>query len=154
MQAYKLCIYIIELDIANAYHPEGSCLAEGRLQCQGSSAKLDLSSALHDVYMFLMFLFSFQFHHCLAQECYRIEPKSHPVLKSRTSGSLCLRKQFGDISGIAQSFDALALACLSLFSRYTASTPMSWFMEIQDVIRKHASEHIKEPFVKVHCETV
>eukprot|EP00435_Cladocopium_sp_Y103_P024792 s2353_g6.t1 len=32
---------------------------------------------------------------------------------------------------------------------YTASTPMSWFMEIQDVIRKHASEHIKEPFVKV-----
>jgi len=32
---------------------------------------------------------------------------------------------------------------------YTASTPMSWFIEIQDVIRKHASEHIKEPFVKV-----
>lgn len=32
---------------------------------------------------------------------------------------------------------------------YTASTPMSWFIEIQDVIRKHVAEHIKEPFVKV-----
>ena len=25
---------------------------------------------------------------------------------------------------------------------------MSWFMDIQEVIRKHVSEHIKEPFVK------
>ncbi|CAE7203125.1 unnamed protein product [Symbiodinium natans] len=32
---------------------------------------------------------------------------------------------------------------------YTSSTPMSWFMDIQEVIRKHVSEHIKEPFVKV-----
>lgn len=30
---------------------------------------------------------------------------------------------------------------------------MSWFIEIQDVIRKHASEHIKEPFVKVSWDT-
>ena len=26
---------------------------------------------------------------------------------------------------------------------------MSWFMDIQEVIRKHVGEHIKEPFVKV-----
>ncbi|CAE7290590.1 unnamed protein product [Symbiodinium pilosum] len=32
---------------------------------------------------------------------------------------------------------------------YTSSTPMSWFMDIQEVIRKHVGEHIKEPFVKV-----
>ncbi|CAE7839667.1 unnamed protein product [Symbiodinium microadriaticum] len=31
---------------------------------------------------------------------------------------------------------------------YTSSTPMSWFMDIQEVIRKHVGEHIKEPFVK------
>eukprot|EP00931_Biecheleriopsis_adriatica_P101735 TRINITY_DN76816_c0_g1_i1.p1 TRINITY_DN76816_c0_g1~~TRINITY_DN76816_c0_g1_i1.p1 ORF type:complete len:570 (-),score=204.03 TRINITY_DN76816_c0_g1_i1:25-1674(-) len=32
---------------------------------------------------------------------------------------------------------------------YKSSTPMSWFGEVQDAIRKHAAEHIKEPFVKV-----
>ena len=35
-----------------------------------------------------------------------------------------------------------------MLGRYTSSTPMSWFMDIQEVIRKHVGEHIKEPFVK------
>lgn len=31
---------------------------------------------------------------------------------------------------------------------YEPSTAMTWFMEIQEVIRKHVAEHIKDPFVK------
>mmetsp|Transcript_19704 Transcript_19704/g.34968 ORF Transcript_19704/g.34968 Transcript_19704/m.34968 type:complete len:549 (+) Transcript_19704:89-1735(+) len=32
---------------------------------------------------------------------------------------------------------------------YNPTTPMSWFFQVQDAIRDHAAEHIKEPFVKV-----
>ena len=31
---------------------------------------------------------------------------------------------------------------------YDGQKPMTWFIEMQEVIRKHVAEHIKDPFVK------
>ena len=53
-----------------------------------------------------------------------------------------------------QMYSVLCCDPSDLCARYTASTPMSWFIEIQDVIRKHVSEHIKEPFVKAHSKRI
>lgn len=36
---------------------------------------------------------------------------------------------------------------------YDPKLPMSWFIQMQEVIRQHASEHIQSPFVKVEPST-
>mmetsp|Transcript_73480 Transcript_73480/g.172103 ORF Transcript_73480/g.172103 Transcript_73480/m.172103 type:complete len:532 (+) Transcript_73480:23-1618(+) len=75
----------------------------------------------------------------------RIRVLGHRNWRMRCEAAVWQKEGF-NVKDRAKKFPCVEIANLW---EYTPSTPMSWFIEIQDVIRKHVSEHIKEPFVKV-----
>lgn len=73
----------------------------------------------------------------------RILGKRHWRIRCETA---VWQKEGFDVKSKAKLHPCVELANLW---DYDPNLPLSWFMEIQEVIRKHAAEHIESPFVKV-----